>query len=328
MTLYTDDEQWDNLVKSLDGSFLQSSAWAAFQEASGAQVHRIGGDGWACLLIAQRTRLRSYLFAPYGPVVANPDVLPIALKAITEFGRKHKFHWVRIEPNGGVSTDTNFDAHIASCGVRYRASHKQVNPLYTRILDLTPSEDELLASLSSSTRRTIRRHFDKQQLSFRTSTTASDMPVFLDMMHTVSQRNQVFFHSDDHFLTEAKVLMPRGDMRIEIAEFEGKPIACIVMHDFNNVTNYTYAASLPEARQYDASAILLWHVMCTAKSAGMTRLDLFGVVPDGTDSSHPWHGFSDFKRKFGGTVVRRGKTLDLPLSPRYYAYRSALKIAK
>lgn len=322
------NKSWDDVISKLDGSFLQSSSWAAFQVAAGAPVHRLSGDNWACLLIEQKSRLRQYLFAPYGPVLANPQALSEALKAISVFGRKHGFHWVRLEPSLALSKNTELGGQTQANLPRCMAAHKQVDPLYTRILDLSLPEKDLFASLSTTNRRTIRRHNDRPALSFRTSRDPNEISLFIEMMRTVSRRNQVFFHSDEHFIKEAEILMPRGEMRIEFAELNGKAIACIVMHDFNNVTNYTYAASLPEARKLDASALLLWNTMLNAKSNGFTRLDLFGVVPDDSDPSHPWSGFSAFKRKFGGTIIKRGSTIDIPLSARYYAYRAALKIKK
>lgn len=322
------DSSWDTKLQELDGSFLQASAWAAFQKARGTPVHKLEGDGWQCLLMEQESRLRRYLFAPYGPTLARPELLKTALEELAVFGRNHHFQWVRVEPCLGLSKNSDFTDLSSPSKPTILPAHKQINPRYTRVLDLRPDEDAILGSVSPSTRSLVRRHEREPVLTFRTSTEPKDMSLFIDMIHTVAQRNQVLFHSDAHYIREAEVLMPRGDMRLEFALLKDKPIACIVMHDFNAVTTYTYAASLPEARDVSASALLLWQAIRNAKAAGLTRLDLFGVAPEDAAPSHPWYGFSAFKRKFGGTVIKRGQTLDIPLGPRYYAYRSAIRILK
>lgn len=326
MDIAKNDNSWDAHQQKLDASFLQSTAWEEFQQSLGHKVHKIDEADWSCLLIEQHSRTRRYLFAPYGPTLVSREILPEALKKIAEFGRQQKVHWVRIEPCLGLSTDSNFsDVLKKNTGTKVVKAHKQIDPLFTRILDLTPDEQNILATISSSTRSLIRKHTREPVLEFKTSTDPSDMQLLIDMLQTVSTRNNVFFHPKEYFLKEAELLMPRGEMRLEFALKDNQPIACIAMNDFNNVTTYTYAASLPEARQFSASALLLWQAIINAKDRGMTRLDLFGVAPDDASPSHPWYGFTAFKKKFDGVTVHRGQTLDIPLSPRYYLYRAAVK---
>lgn len=324
----TDDQAWDALLARLDGSFLQSSAWAGFQESLGQKVYRLHGDDWSCLLIEQRSKLRNYLFAPYGPTVGGPAAFAHAVEAVAALGREKGSQWVRIEPCLGLDVDSDLMATSPKQHTKILAAHKQIDPLHTRMLDLRPDEDAILAGLSSSTRSLLRKNMREPILTYRTSTEPADIERFLEMIHAVAQRNNVFFHTDEHFRREAELMMPAGSMRLEFALLNDKPIACIVMHDFNKVTSYTYAASLPEARETNASALLLWQAILNAKQAGMERMDLFGSLPDDAPAAHPWYGFSSFKRKFGGTVVRRGQTLDIPLSPRYYMYRAAVTVLR
>jgi lipid II:glycine glycyltransferase (peptidoglycan interpeptide bridge formation enzyme) len=36
-----------------------------------------------------------------------------------------------------------------------------------------------------------------------------------------------------------------------------------------------------------------------ACASSLQEFDLYGVIP-ATETDHPWHGFSEFKRSFGG----------------------------
>jgi len=68
-----------------------------------------------------------------------------------------------------------------------------------------------------------------------------------------------------------------------------------------------------------------------AREAGARRFDFWGVAPpvpaaDGAPH-HPWDGFSQFKRSFGGEAVERAGTWDLGVrSLRHSLYRAAARI--
>ena len=321
-----DDPAWDAKLAELDGSFLQSAAWARFQEASGLKTHRLHGKDWACMLIEHQSRLRHYLLAPYGPTLATPSAYPKAMQVIADYAQKLGAQWVRTEATAGITHDTPTDSYNIPSGISTKTAPKQVNPRYTRIVDIGRDDETILASISSSTRSLIRQSDKKGLLTYSTSSDPKDMKLFLAMMHAVSDRNHVHFHTDDYFLKQAEVLMPTGGMRLELALHEGKPVAGIVMHTFNKVATYTYAASLPEARDLNAAALLMWHgAILNSKRQGATTLDLFGVAAPDAPANHPWQGFSSFKRKFGGEVMQRAITTDIPLKASYHSYRAMVK---
>ncbi len=66
---------------------------------------------------------------------------------------------------------------------------------------------------------------------------------------------------------------------------------------------YYYGASSHEARALMAPYALQWQAMLRCRTAGCRSYDLFGIAPEGAGSRHPWGGVSDFKAKFGGTVI-------------------------
>jgi lipid II:glycine glycyltransferase (peptidoglycan interpeptide bridge formation enzyme) len=68
--------------------------------------------------------------------------------------------------------------------------------------------------------------------------------------------------------------------------------------------------------------------MINAKHRGMQHMDLFGIAPDDAPASHPWQGFSAFKKKFGGSVVQHAGTWDIPLTGKYRLYSSAQRARK
>jgi lipid II:glycine glycyltransferase (peptidoglycan interpeptide bridge formation enzyme) len=307
---------WDALQNKLGASFLQSTGWGEFQAKSGNQPHYLLGDGWSCLLASRRTAVGKYLFAPYGPSLQTAAKLDDALKSIRALAKSESADWVRLEPT------ITYDSAAGSLKKQgARRAPKNVEPSLTRVVDLSPEHDELLASLSQTTRNIIRRSYKNGSLGFKTSSDPDDMAIFSHMLATVASRNRVGFYDSEYYSRQARILMPMGMMRLEVAYLGDKPVGTAVIHDYAKASSYTYAASLPEARDLNVSALLLWQAMLNARSRGMEKMDLFGIAPDNAPASHPWAGFSSFKKKFGGTVIEHAGTWDIPISGKYRLYR-------
>jgi lipid II:glycine glycyltransferase (peptidoglycan interpeptide bridge formation enzyme) len=82
---------------------------------------------------------------------------------------------------------------------------------------------------------------------------------------------------------------------------------------------YYYGASASAGRELMAPYALQWAAMRQAKALGATSYDLLGIAPPGTGPMHPWAGISDFKRKFGGTLVTYLPERQITLRPLTHA---------
>ncbi len=315
------------MLKSSDHPFLdncpamQSSGWAEFQRGLGKNVTELEGKDWKCLLIEQRTRLGRYWLAPYGPVLSSPKALPDALQTIKVKAKEQGLAWVVIEPFG---QNLNYDQKTLAL----RRAKKSYDPEYTVVNNLSLDEAKRFSALSPTYRNLINRA-ERRGLSFRSSTDPAEINIFTDMISTVENRNRVSLHNATYFKAQAKALMPKNQETLEIAYFEGKPVASCAILRNGPVAHYAYAGSYPEARKLEAGTVLLWHAMQNTAAQGVKWFDLFGVAPPDAPSSHPWHGFSTFKRKFGGQDIHLGGTWELPIEkPKYLAYRAALPVIR
>jgi lipid II:glycine glycyltransferase (peptidoglycan interpeptide bridge formation enzyme) len=313
--------QWDKRQRDLRSSFLQTALWARFQASVGHKPHFVSGDGWSCLLLERKAPIGRYLFAPYGPTVSKNATPQAALESIKAYGRSQKADWLRLEPVISQLSPDEQRRILKAAGGR---PVREVEPGLTRIVDLKRPADDILASFSQTTRNIIRRNQRQAILTFKTSRDPEDMPILTDMLEKVARRKSIGFFTADYYRRQAEILMPAGMMTLEIACDGQTPVGAAIIHDFAGISSYTNAGSLPEARDRNVSALLLWQAMVNAKDRGNTAIDLYGIAPDDAGPSHPWHGFSGFKKKFGGEVMERAGTWDIPLTPKYKLYRSAL----
>ncbi len=299
----------------------QTKAWAEFQKTLGKEVTWLEGSGWHCLLIRQQTKLGDYWLAPYGPFLTDKKALPKALKTIADEAKKAGLAWVTVEPFG---RNLKFD----SKKLGLKQAEKSYNPSHTVVNDLKIDDTKRWSALSPTFRNLINRAA-RRGLSFKSSTNPDDIKLFTDMIDKVANRKKINLHDRKYFEAQAKVLMPQKSAVLELAYFENKPIAGAVILQNDKVAHYAYAGSYPEARKLEAGTVLLWQAMQHAKDRKVRWFDLFGVAPPDASPSHPWSGFSTFKRKFGGGEIALGGTWQLPVNQaRFKAYRTSLPLIR
>lgn len=258
--------------------------------------------------VGSRTGLK-YLYLPHGPTCAAAN-LTTALSAARAAGNERGMDFVRVEPTARDSGPA-----LAAAG---GCAAPAIQPLHTWILDLDADEPALRSQLSSGHRGSINAA-ERRGLSFRSSTDPADAEIFISLVH---QTGVGRFHpqSDGYYRTLLCVLMPLGAASLHVAEAGGKAVAAAIGFDFGDTRCYAHAAADPSARKLSAAAPLVWHMILEARARGRSHFDFWGVLAD-VQPEHPWSGLSQFKKSFGGRLVSRSGTWELPVHPlRYRAY--------
>lgn len=294
---------------SEDAQFLQSSEWAAFQEALGERVVSMSGNDWHWSAIIRKRRYGVYLDVPYGPTASSKKAHREAIKALMQCAKSEHAVFIRIEPIGAISEDIlkEFGAERAS---------KNFQPQHTSVINLELTIDELKSALNKGRKSAVNRAI-KKEVQYEDSTNPKDIEDFLAMIHETYKRTGITAHPDSHYQIAAKTLLPTGKARLYFAVYNGKRIASIFGIDSPTTRYYLYAASFAEARDVEAVSYLAWQTMIDAKHAGLKRFDFFGVAPP-DQPNHPWAGFSHFKQSFGGEIVERIGTWEIPVNKPLY----------
>jgi lipid II:glycine glycyltransferase (peptidoglycan interpeptide bridge formation enzyme) len=292
---------------------LQGATWARFQEELGRKPVELSGEGWSCRGYIVSSRGVTYLYCPYGPTLDKAGAMAEVVPAWEELGEKLDF--VRFEPMGPVTA-----AELEELGAR---KVKDFQPRLTQVMDLTKSDEELWHDVESGHRNAI-NGAERRGLKFRMSTEPRDGRIFLNLLEETVKRTGFKAFSPRYLELQYRTLMPLGAMKLFIAEHEGRPVAASLGLDGETVRCYLHAAAAPEARKLKAPAPLVWQMMMDARAAGKTQFDLWGVSP-AEEADHPWHGFSEFKRGFGGEQVEYMGTWELPLSKLKYRLLQSAK---
>jgi len=209
----------------------------------------------------------------------------------------------------------------------WKFSQDQIQFRNTVVIDLIPSEEELLARMKQKTRYNIRLA-EKKGVRVHPGTPA-DLPLLYKMYAETSVRDGFAIRDEGYYQTVWGTFMKSavgGQPSAEplIAEVQGEPVAAIFLFYFAKRAYYLYGMSGESHREKMPNALLQWEGMRRAKAAGCELYDLWGA-PDVFDESDGMWGVFRFKEGLGGQVVRTLGAWDFTPSPMLYKlYTQAL----
>lgn len=329
-----------NFYLMLKPHFLQSHQWQKYSELEGYTTFTLSGDNFQALALKYTTPVGSYLYCPYGPTLdpARPEAsLRHALTALTSLAQSQGAFFIRIEPTYQFSTHQLQSLHLVK-------SH-DLNPAHTWVIDLTADETTITSAINKNKFRDWRIH-EKKNISYRTSQNPDDVTILTDLLKSVSAHNHFTPQSEAHLKNQ----LESGFATLYLAELTPSdsstdstaanapttnttstpgvapasshriPIAAALVYDYAGTRFYAHAAADDAHRKLGAGASLLVQIILDAKHQGSHTFDFWGITTS-TDPHHPWYGFTQFKKSFGGHQVDYSGTWDLPLHKfKYHLY--------
>lgn len=307
--------KWEEIIKKYpEANFLQSPEYAKMNEILGCkvQIEDFDGKAWALLIIRNAKRGR-YMEIPCGPLVDFNDskLVKTVFDKIIEVAKQEKCVFMRMRPQLSAS-DKNLKL-LASLGLKKSPMHLAAE--HTVMIDLTKSEEELLADMRRQTRYEVRRA-DKVGIKVSTS---SDEKIF-EEFHKVqaeTAKRQNFVPPNLKTLLAEKEAFGK-DIVIYKATLENEPVAYGLIIKNGGEADYYEAASTLLNRKMPGAYALLWQAMKDLKKEGYLRFNLWGIAPAG-QPNHRYAGVTTFKTGFGGEVVEFVPAHDLVLSKMRYA---------
>ncbi len=298
--------------------FLQSPDWEAYEQLENHQTFNLEGKDYSAMLMLEKTPFGDYLFCPYGPTVTNLAGLKNALSNLTNFAQKHKAFFIRIEPTLPLDEQSITTKDFETLGLI--KSH-DLDPAHTWMLDLTIPEDELLKGMES---RKVRywRGREKRGVTIRQSHNPDEITILTTFLQALGDKDSFIPQNESHLKNQLKC----NFATLYIAEIDSKPIAAALIYDYDNTRYYAHAAADAEYRKIVPGTIILIQMIIDAKNNGITTFDFWGMTPS-EDKNHPWYGFTQYKKSFGGYQVDYSGTWDLPIDKaKYQAYKVARKL--
>ncbi|MBB1564729.1 peptidoglycan bridge formation glycyltransferase FemA/FemB family protein [Candidatus Gracilibacteria bacterium] len=167
---------------------------------------------------------------------------------------------------------------------------------YTAIINLTKSEEEILAEMKQKGRYNIRLAEKKGVEIYEAEKTDENIKIFYDLMNETTSRDGFFGNKFDYY----KIFLEELDFsKLLFADYEGKIISAGIFTYFGKEAIYYYGASTSDKnfRNLMAPYLLQWEAIKIGKWLGCEIYDFLGIAsPD--DENSPLLGVTDFKLKF------------------------------
>ncbi len=339
-----DPTAWNDTLRVLPcAHILQSWEWGAFKQVeTGWTPERLafedagGAVVAAASVLTRRAGPLRVMYVPKGPALnyADPALVADVISALEDRARRARAVWLKIDPDviagtgipGGADPDR--PPHEDAVGQRvltllrdrgWRFSASQVQFRNTVTLDLTQSEDALLAGMSQGTRRKIRQG-PKNGVTVREIRTEVDLAVLYDLYRVTGARQGFLVRPPEYYRQAWTRFIEAGLAAAFVAEWEGRALAGVVIFHFGPKAWYFYGMSSDEERQRMPTYLLQWEAIRWAKARGYATYDFWGA-PNTFDDSDPMWGVYRFKDGFGGTVVRHIGAWDfVPNAGLYWVY--------
>jgi len=309
---------WRKVVqKHPEANFLQSPLYGKMHSIIGEKViiEDFDGKGWALMIIHDAKRGR-YMEISCGPLL-DWDNLGHAKKVfdrIRAIAKKERCVFVRVRPQLLNSPDNL--RTLSSLGLKKAPMHLAAE--HTVMIDLTKTEDDLLAAMRRQTRYEVRR---AEKLGIEVSRDDSEeiFREFHDIQVETAKR-QGFVPPDlKTLLAEQEAFLGSAYIYKATTNVDGtqKPVAYGLIIGDGVEADYYEAASTELNRKLPGAYALLWRAMRDLKKAGYQRFNLWGIAPAG-QPNHRYAGVTTFKTGFGGEIVEYVPAHDMVISRFFY----------
>ncbi|MBR3323734.1 peptidoglycan bridge formation glycyltransferase FemA/FemB family protein [Candidatus Saccharibacteria bacterium] len=342
------------MIAELPPNFLQSKKWAKMNEIIGHKVIKEKIGTHINYLIVKSARRGRYLEIPGGPVIdwSNKAEVSAAFTKIREIAKENKCVFIRLRPQL-LKNDENL-AILRAAGARIAPMHLHAE--HTVIIDLTKSEEELLADMRRQTRYEVRRAAklgievksgNSEEL-FREfhsaqSITARRQHFIPPDLRTLLAEREAFKNNAMIYVAKAPILSDPGSSQQRERTIGSVPVTTGDTTgarvdkdgDFASVAyglilcdgaeaEYFEAASTDLNRKLPGAYALQWQVIRDLKKQGIKRYNLWGIAPPGA-KNHRYSGVTTFKTGFGGEIIEFVPAHDIVISPARYKLDLAIE---
>lgn len=269
-------------------SFLQSVEWLDFQKSLGRKAWRFDNGRIKANIIRHDLFFRkNYLYIPHGPEIDFNAITGTINNEVAQFvaylknlAKEQYSMFVKIEPLDDKVPE-------AMHQFKFRRSSKEVQPNRTVIIDLSKSEEELLASMHQKTRYNI-KVAEKHGIQVSPS---DDFDAFWKLLNKTAKRDKFSSHTKDYYkqLLEFFSGGSRIGTNLILASLGDKSLAGAIILTYGDTAYYLHGASDHDQRQMMAPYKLHWGIIQYLKNRGFKSYDLWGI------NAIRWPGVTRFK---------------------------------
>lgn len=314
---------------------LQSFEWGEFRIATGVQVIRRALEKNGKITDGFSLTIHKIPGLPYniGYLPKGNTPTKELLGELQKIGKREKCVYIQLEPNVIQNSDFSAQSLIMNSEFKIINSFHPLFTRYTFILDLTPSEDELLRKMHSKTRYNI-RVAQKNGVYVEEDNLEKGFEEYMNLTRQTTSRQGFYAHTPIYHKTQWKVLSKKPNNQSQIAnnrlqyhllhakykDSNGKihTLTTWVLFVYGDTLYYPYGASSSLFRNIMASNLMCWEAIKFGKKNNLKKFDMWGALGPNPNTKDPWYGFHRFKEGYGGQLTEFVGSYDLVIDPLMY----------
>ena len=307
-------DEWDELLLDNGGHPFQLWGWGEVKSVHGWKKDRLivkKDDellGFAQILTKKMPwPLRGFSYIPRGKIISENDSEEFYNQLTTFVKKKYKSVVLSIEPH-------QFD-EINLQGWKRVGSDNSILVDQTIMIDLTKSEEEILASMGRKTRQSINKA--KRNISeIKQITDREELEKCLDIYDLTSKRAGFAIHSRKYYQTVFYEL--NSNSLIFGAYIDDELVGFLWLAISGSVAYQMYSGINEKGAKKRVNYALRWHSICKTKEWGLQEYDFGGLMPGGVES---------FKKAWSDKTTGFAGTYDKPLSAWYPVWHTGRPLA-
>lgn len=303
-------EAWN---KSVDHP-LQSWEWGEFREKTGVKVVREDG-----IQVTIHPIPHTSWSVGYAPKITKP-LDQLIIKTLKKIADDNNCIFIKVEPKVETQDVRHQTIDISKLGF---VEGRSLFTKYNFVLDVSPSEADLLASFKQKTRYNI-KVAEKKGVTVAIDDSPAAFERYLELTEETTNRQGFYAHSRDYHKKMWSVLHPADIAHLLVARYGGdlpagrQVITTWILFKFGDTLYYPYGASTREHREVMANNLVMWEAIKLAKQWNLKYLDMWGALGPDPDPKDPWYGFHTFKAGYGARHVEYIGTWDYVAKPLMY----------
>jgi peptidoglycan pentaglycine glycine transferase (the first glycine) len=315
----TDRDAWNAFVTAAPySSFPQLWEWGELREPSGWHPVRlaVGPDPAQPPLAGAQVLIRPVPllgwrlgYAPRGPIgdLDQPAVRDALLSALRSLARSEGIATLKIDPE--TTPDSPFGRVLLAAPWRDAA---KVQPPRTRLIDLAPSEEELLAAMKKKHRQYVAKA-EREGIAVEriggtgdAATARQALDDFYRIYAHTAERAGFVARTRDYYERAWRLFAPGDHAQLAFAARNGERLATLFHFTVGDRAAEAFGGMTDAGADARANYLLKWKSIVGFKHEGFATYDLWGLATG---------GIAQFKEGFGGRQVDYVGARDLPLKP-------------
>lgn len=324
---------------------LQAYEWGEFREKTGVKVIRKGLFKGEKMLSGFQLTIHKIPHTSYTIGYLPKGELPseVMISELMRIGKEERCVFIQLEPNVVENVILSEAKNLYQKDPSAKPQDDMIRldlipaarPLFTKytfVLDLTKSEEEILAGMHQKARYNI-RVARKNGVEVVEDNSEKAFKEYLRLTRETTERQKFYAHTEEYHRKMWEALQVKSSKlnvqslsrdkltaHLFTARYKGKVLTSWILFVFKGILYYPYGASSSENREVMSSNLMMWEAIRYGKKLGLRRFDMWGALGSTPDKKDPWYGFHSFKEKYGPEHVEFIGSYDLVINPLLYNF--------